>query len=75
MNKQVRTLAKSAGMKECALGYGMPENVLRGERNIERFAELIVKECAKVADKGYASDNFGNGITGTQLLKHFGVGK
>lgn len=41
----------------------------------QKFAELIVRECAAVADKGYASDNFGNGITGTQLLKHLGVGK
>lgn len=38
-----------------------------------KFAELIVKECAKVADDGFASSNFGNGITGQQLLKHFGV--
>ena len=37
------------------------------------FAELIVRECAKVADDGFASSNFGNGITGHQLLKHFGV--
>ena len=41
--------------------------------NREKFAELIVRECAKVADDGFASSNFGNGITGHQLLKHFGV--
>ncbi len=40
---------------------------------LEKFAELIVQECAKVADDGYASSNFGNGITGHQLLAHFGV--
>ena len=39
----------------------------------QKFAELIVKECAKIADDGFASSNFGNGITGHQLLKHFGV--
>lgn len=39
----------------------------------EKFAELIVRECAKLADDGFASSNFGNGITGHQLLKHFGV--
>ena len=38
-----------------------------------KFAELIVRECAKIADDGFASSNFGNGITGHQLLKHFGV--
>ena len=41
--------------------------------SLEKFAELIVRECAKVADDGFASSNFGNGITGHQLLKHFGV--
>jgi hypothetical protein len=41
--------------------------------DLERFAEKIVRECAKVADDGFASSNFGNGITGHQLLKHFGV--
>ena len=40
---------------------------------LKKFAELIVRECAKVADDGFASSNFGNGITGHQLLKHFGV--
>ena len=34
---------------------------------------IDLKECAKIADDGYASSNFGNGITGCQLLKHFGV--
>lgn len=41
--------------------------------DLEYLAELIVRECAKVADDGFASSNFGNGITGHQLLKHFGV--
>lgn len=40
---------------------------------MEKHAELIVKECAKIADDGYGSDHFGNGIAGYQLLKHFGV--
>ena len=43
------------------------------EKVMKEFAELIVRECAKVADDGFASSNFGNGITGHQLLKHFGV--
>jgi hypothetical protein len=41
--------------------------------NRKKFAELIVKECAKIADDGYGSDHFGNGIAGYQLLEHFGV--
>lgn len=45
----------------------------KGGLDRHKFAELIVRECAKVADDGFASSNFGNGITGHQLLKHFGV--
>lgn len=39
----------------------------------DEFAELIVKECAKIADDGFGSDHFGSGIAGYQLLQHFGV--
>jgi len=39
----------------------------------KQFAELIVRECAKIADDGFGSTNFGNGISGAQVLKHFGV--
>lgn len=62
MNERIQELAE-----QCYHRYS--------EHNIdlEKFAELIVKECAKVADDGFALSNFGNGITGHQLLKHFGV--
>jgi hypothetical protein len=39
----------------------------------QKFAELIVRECATIADDGYGSAHFGNGIAGYQLLQHFGV--
>lgn len=39
----------------------------------EKFAELIIRECADIADHGYATDNFGNGVTGKQILNCFGI--
>jgi hypothetical protein len=39
----------------------------------EKFAELIVKECAKIADDGCGSACFGLGINGQMLKEHFGV--
>jgi hypothetical protein len=36
------------------------------EFNLERFAELIVRECAEIADKGWADP-------GHQIKQHFGV--
>lgn len=47
MNEQTRKLAIQAGMHECSLGYGMPENVLWGESNIQRFADLVVSDYAR----------------------------
>ncbi len=38
-----------------------------------KFAELIIRECAEIADEGCGSACFGNGIAGYQLLRHFGV--
>ena len=78
MNKQLQKIAKQAGghnniTKTC--GQCPPDYIDPATVDLEKFAELIVRECAAVADKGYASDNFGNGITGTQLLKLFGLEK
>lgn len=65
MNKLIKQLADQAGRKECALGYGMPENVLWGDRRIEEFAELIVKECSELTDP----------VTRNLMMKHFGIEK
>ena len=66
VNAKVRELAEQAGCKIDRLGYG--------EGNLEKFAELIVKECAEIYNK---IDN-GNAHLGTEnyleaLHKHFGV--
>ena len=39
----------------------------------KKLAELIVRECAKIADDGCGSACFGLGINGAMLLQHFGV--
>ena len=41
------------------------------ELDVEKFAELIVKECAYVADKNQAEDM--NWPIGNILKEHFGV--
>ena len=63
MNKLIKQLADQAGRKECALGYGMPENVLWGDRRIEDFAVFIVTECGKFTDP----------VTRNLMMKHFGI--
>lgn len=73
MNERIKQLAKQAGHRYIPSSNSGPLRVEYLTPELEKFAELIIKECAKVADDGFASSNFGNGITGHQLLQHFGV--
>ena len=75
MNKQILKLAEQAkGFVDLNQHVGGGKGcMVYTYDGLEKFAELIVRECAKIADDGFASSNFGNGITGHQLLKHFGV--
>ena len=59
MNERIRELAREAGF------YANPD-----VEKFEKFAELIVKECAKIAD--IADENKCEWIGGN-ILTHFGV--
>lgn len=58
MNERIKELAKQAGCSIDGMGYG--------EGNVEKFAELIVAECAESASY------YGNRVR-QHVLKHFGV--
>ena len=61
MNKRIREIALQAG------GSHYPEvNAMQ----LEKFAELIVAECAGVADH---SNVTGKSIIGQRIKEHFGV--
>jgi len=69
MNERIRELVKQAGLN--IDGYGYPIwGCLDGEDEkkefVEKFAELIVQECAWAAD-------FADNEPGDYVLKHFGV--
>lgn len=68
MNKRIEKLAK-----DCFEYY---EGTLDGdivEFNYNRFAKLIIKECAMIADEGFGSAHFGLGISGKMLKDHFEI--
>jgi hypothetical protein len=67
MNEKIKDLAEQVGWCD--------GNILMYAEDMEKFAEKIIRECAKIADNGYGSDNFGNGIAGYQLLNRFGIKK
>ena len=60
MNERIRELAEQAGCKAFVDEYAP------FKQEFEKFAELIVKECAKVANGGWADPGY-------QIKTHFGV--
>jgi hypothetical protein len=64
MNDRIRLLAEQAGYLPDGFGFGHWDMI-----ECKKFAELIVRECAQVADKTViGTDRVGKAITG-----HFGV--
>jgi hypothetical protein len=60
MNERIRELLEQAGVKYVT----MPKDTV-----YEKFAELIVRECAKVGER-YADGNY---EVFNQILEHFGL--
>jgi hypothetical protein len=74
MNERIRKLAKKSGFGTDSTGiYTAKLEHLPITENMEKFAELIIRECAKIADDGFGSAHFGLGINGQMLKEHFGV--
>jgi hypothetical protein len=61
MNEHIEKLALAAGMQKTSLHYGRRDPYVLWENDIEKFAQLIVSECAGIYD---AIDN-GNTQMGT----------
>jgi hypothetical protein len=66
MNKRIRELAEQAGFQSIVRGDHIVFDISTKE-NLKEFAELIVKECAGIANKAepYQSSDL--------IRKHFGV--
>ena len=63
MNERIKELAHEAGLPT----YN-PDGI---PTKLEKFAELIVQECAKQVDNYW--DAFENGYADKKILEHFGV--
>jgi hypothetical protein len=68
MNERIKDFYDQVG-----LDFENFQRVTVTKGDMEKFAELIVRECAKIADDGCGSACFGLGINGAMLLQHFGV--
>jgi hypothetical protein len=71
MNEQIELLAVQAG-------FNIHNDAIDGHNfnyEIKKFAELIIEECAKLAEYQGYNQAFGLGGLRTKLHEHFGVGK
>jgi hypothetical protein len=68
MNAQIRKLAEQAGMEDYPI-QGV--NSLHGEQCVEKFAELLIRECAHVGFQAAYPDK---GVDAMVAIKeHFGL--
>ncbi len=78
MNEQMKQLMDQT-LDEKFSGTWSTMDMLDLQKFAERFAELIVKECARVAKitEPDAGDDYSSGRTwaGIDVLKHFGLEK
>lgn len=77
MNQRIRELLKQAEERYPKhLAVAVPEVVLRQDA-LEKFAELIVKECIQVCNSrvGNSDYNTGRMHCASDLKEHFGVGE
>jgi hypothetical protein len=71
MNERIKQLAEQVGAVRNVLAMGRHDGVLFTEFELEKFAELIVKECAGLVEDYYDEDT--KYLAGHIIRKHFGV--
>jgi hypothetical protein len=72
MNERIKELAEQAGMVKFppSIETELQKNILFGDQHIEKFAELIIKECASAVNSRDDSDT---GFWANIIKEHFGV--
>ena len=75
MKQRIEKLAKKAGFSVYGEIYSPNDEDSPITKNIEKFAELIIKECAHFVG-GYTKENeFGTDVKEAyeEITKHFGI--
>ena len=71
MNERIQELAEQCGFRPQPSIYDRNQSF-----DIEKFAELIVRECAelvRVQNEQFMENESHYGVVSTDILKHFGV--
>jgi hypothetical protein len=76
MNKKIRELAEQAGAKDDGDYWGDEYFTLKGEEDIEKFAQLIILECVNACLKATNEDSPVHLVSiayADNVKKHFGI--
>ena len=79
MNERIRELAEQAKLRSALLlkHWGTDDALTDSEQeeldNIEKFAELIVRECANIVNSLEQHEGQGDCSTAEYIKEHFGV--
>jgi hypothetical protein len=79
MNERIKELAKQAGFKTFAgpdiwaAEPDHPDDKGRVDNELQKFAELIVRECARVDSEMNNPDHVDGKSFNYTILEHFGV--
>ena len=72
MNERIEKLIVEAFFDEATNGSGQKMYTL-GEEKIQKFAELIVSECSRIADGWVNNEDNGKNYPSDKIKQHFGV--
>ena len=75
MNERIRELADKAGRFRShngGINGGPNPALLYGDENIQKFAELIVRECAGLV-QGFPTDSMAYHTADQKIKEHFGI--
>jgi hypothetical protein len=70
MNQRISELARQSGTWEY---YEINEGVGEDEKHLEKFALLIIRECAQSVNDWYQNHDRIQADPGSWVLAHFGV--
>ena len=69
MNERIKELVRESNLDV----YGLGKERYKWEYTVEKFAELIVRECANKVDNILREKKHGGGTMGDEIREHFGV--
>lgn len=73
MNKRIKELALQVGAGTPQSLYGRTDYIVMTEFELEKFAQLIIRECAKSANYWYQNHDKIHSDPMSYVLAHFGV--